>query len=209
MNDPLKYCPRCGINKRLNNSTYCRECRNEYAREHRAKNKDKYLKQWREDYNKNKENPEFKKKLKGYAQKSWLKTKADPAKHEKRKKKSREYASKRRKAQPWVRAKRSARKRIYKYKQKNKIPKYERDISFGCDIQFFKTYIEGLWEKGMNWGNYSQSSNQDKYWELDHIKPVSSFDISDVNEAEKCNHYTNLQPMWSEDHKKKTNTERR
>jgi len=40
------WCPRCGIEPSLPTHSYCRECRNEYAREHRAKRKAEGLCGW-------------------------------------------------------------------------------------------------------------------------------------------------------------------
>ena len=42
---------------------------------------------------------------------------------------------------------------------------------------------------GMSWDNYGE-------WEIDHIRPCASFDLTDVGEQLKCFHYTNLQPLW-------------
>mgnify|MGYP007037379775 CR=1 FL=1 len=40
---------------------------------------------------------------------------------------------------------------------------------------------------------------------IDHIKLCSSFNLLDNSEQEKCFHYTNLQPLWATDNKKKGN----
>ena len=62
--------------------------------------------------------------------------------------------------------------------------------SIGCNNIFLKNWIEKQFKKGMNWKNYGS------VWVIDHIKPVSKFKIEDI---EKANHYTNLQPLfWRE-----------
>jgi hypothetical protein len=43
----------------------------------------------------------------------------------------------------------------------------------------------------MTWENHGQ-------WHIDHIKAQSRFDPTIEEEAFKCWHYTNLQPMWAE-----------
>ena len=40
-------------------------------------------------------------------------------------------------------------------------------------------------------------------WHIDHIKPVTKFDLTKPGELEKCFHYTNLQPMWARDNIRK------
>ena len=70
----------------------------------------------------------------------------------------------------------------------------------GCNIQYFKHYIESKFLDGMTWDNYGKSG-----WHLDHIIPLSSFDLSDRSEfLEACN-YTNYQPLWAEDNISKGN----
>lgn len=66
----------------------------------------------------------------------------------------------------------------------------------GCDIEEFKIYIEKLFKPGMTWDNYGK-------WEIDHITPCASFDLSKPEEQQKCFHYTNLQPLWKEENLKK------
>lgn len=70
----------------------------------------------------------------------------------------------------------------------------------GCDFKFFQKYIEKKFKPNMNWQNWTFYG-----WHLDHIKPISSFDLTKKTEQKKCFHYTNLQPLWWEDNLKKNN----
>ena len=54
--------------------------------------------------------------------------------------------------------------------------------------------------KKMTWKNHSLHG-----WHIDHIKPVTSFNLSKLEEQKKCFHYSNLQPMWAEENLKKSN----
>ena len=67
-----------------------------------------------------------------------------------------------------------------------------RDL--GCTIPVLKTYLESKFQSGMSWDNWTADG-----WHIDHIKPLSSFDLTDRNQLlEACN-YTNLQPLWAKD----------
>ncbi len=67
-----------------------------------------------------------------------------------------------------------------------------RDL--GCTIPDLKTYLESKFQSGMSWDNWTADG-----WHIDHIKPLSSFDLTDRNQLlEACN-YTNLQPLWAKD----------
>jgi len=50
----------------------------------------------------------------------------------------------------------------------------------------------------MTWENYGS------LWELDHIQPLSSFDLSDPKQLREACNYVNLQPLWKEEHKAKS-----
>lgn len=72
----------------------------------------------------------------------------------------------------------------------------------GCSIEFFKQYIQDKFYGDMTWKNWGS------IWQLDHIKPLASFDLTDRIQLLKAVHYTNLQPLTIEDHKNKTATQK-
>jgi hypothetical protein len=65
-----------------------------------------------------------------------------------------------------------------------------RDL--GCSIPEFKSHIEAQFQPGMTWENWGD-------WHLDHIKPLSSFDLTDRDQFLVACHYTNYQPLWAAD----------
>lgn len=69
----------------------------------------------------------------------------------------------------------------------------------GCSLEEFKIYLESKFKPGMNWSNYKWDG-----WHVDHIKPVSSFDLTKEEDFKKCFHYTNLQPLWAYENFKKS-----
>lgn len=67
----------------------------------------------------------------------------------------------------------------------------------GCSIDEFKVYLKSKFYNNMSWENKDQ-------WHIDHIVPLASFDLTDPEQLKKACHYTNLQPLWKEDHLKKS-----
>jgi hypothetical protein len=70
----------------------------------------------------------------------------------------------------------------------------------GCDRETFISHIEIQFTEGMTWENYGL-----KGWHVDHIIPLSSFDLTIEDEVKKACHYTNLQPLWWQDNLEKGN----
>lgn len=64
----------------------------------------------------------------------------------------------------------------------------------GCTIDEFKTYLESKFQPGMTWDNYSKWG-----WHIDHIIPISAFDLTDPEQQKKCFFYQNMQPLWWEE----------
>lgn len=63
-----------------------------------------------------------------------------------------------------------------------------RDL--GCSINEFKAYMEAKFKEGMTWQNWGK-------WHIDHIIPLSSFDLTNREQFLKACHYTNMQPLWA------------
>ena len=68
----------------------------------------------------------------------------------------------------------------------------------GCSAIELKEYLESKFTEGMTWENRGREG-----WHIDHIKPCSSFDLSDPEQQKECFHYTNLQPLWAKDNLRK------
>lgn len=56
-----------------------------------------------------------------------------------------------------------------------------------------RTHIESLWKQGMTWENT-------KEWHIHHIRPCSSFDLTDDNQIKECMALNNLTPLWAQEH---------
>lgn len=68
----------------------------------------------------------------------------------------------------------------------------------GCVWPDFVAHIESLFSDGMSWGNHGQRG-----WHFDHIKPLSSFDLTDEKQLFEACHFTNVQPLWAADNIRK------
>lgn len=67
----------------------------------------------------------------------------------------------------------------------------------GCSIPSLKAHLESKFQPNMSWENYGK-------WHIDHIKPCSSFDLTDLNQQKQCFHHLNLQPLWAKDNLSKS-----
>ena len=54
----------------------------------------------------------------------------------------------------------------------------------------------------MSWNNYGNGHNK---WNIDHILPVSKFNLNKISEQKKAFNFKNCQPMWAIDNIKKGN----
>ena len=69
----------------------------------------------------------------------------------------------------------------------------------GYKVEDLIRHITNLLTDGMTWENYGK-------WHLDHIIPLSSFDLEDREQFLKACHYTNYQPLWAIDNIRKGRT---
>jgi len=60
----------------------------------------------------------------------------------------------------------------------------------GCTPEFFKKYLESQFLPGMTWDNFGK-------WHMDHIVPLSAFDLTDSNEMRVACNWTNIRPLWA------------
>ena len=68
----------------------------------------------------------------------------------------------------------------------------------GCDLDFFKKWMEFQFVDNMKWSNLGE------IWQIDHILPISKFDFSNENEKKICFHWTNMQPLSSNENRSKS-----
>lgn len=66
----------------------------------------------------------------------------------------------------------------------------------GCDLAALVLHIESQFLPGMSWDNR-------RSWHIDHIVPLSAFDLTDPEQQKVAFHFTNLRPIWAGDNLRK------
>ena len=74
------------------------------------------------------------------------------------------------------------------------------ELWVGCSLDDLKMHIEMQFTDGMTWDRYLSGEIH-----IDHIIPLSYFDMSDPEQQKRAWHYTNLQPLWAKDNIRKSN----
>lgn len=93
------------------------------------------------------------------------------------------------------------RRRVYMAVRNQFTAKAKKTVELlGTTYSEFKEYIEEKFTEEMSWRKVLSGEIH-----LDHIKPVSSFNLRDVKEQKEAFNYKNMQPLWSYDNLKKHN----
>lgn len=185
-------CINCSLEfetMKRSDTKYCsKKCR---AIKNKAINQKRYLKTYKENreilkeksrnyYQKNKNKKEFKERARNYRRK---------------------YEENKRKNDTIYKLKKRLRIRLHSaIKLNSKVGSAVKDL--GCTVEELKIYLEKKFQPGMNWENWGVGIGK---WNIDHIKPLSSFNLTDENEFKYANHYTNLQPLWWIENIRKSN----
>jgi hypothetical protein len=127
--------------------------------------------------------PKHKEYYKQYT-KNWIKNNLD-----KKQQYEREYWKSKYKKDINFTLKRLLRGHFYKFINQN-IKNKNINTLIGCNIEQLKNHLESQFKPEMNWDNHKT------IWEIDHIKPCSNFDLTDIEQQKQCFHYTNLQPLF-------------
>lgn len=207
----MKKCSKCKTKRKLKEfhpkktskdgfASQCKQCLREKAKERYLQNRDKHLKSFKEYRIKNKE------ALNKYDRDRW-----ETRKKERKKNKAkiteyrREYEKNRRATDPVWRLKKNLRCLLWRFIYKTKENRSSKSMTkmveiTGATSKEVRIFIESKFVKGMTWNNYGKNPNN---WQIDHIIPLSKFDLTKEEELKKAFHYTNMQPLWSTDNMKK------
>jgi hypothetical protein len=67
-------------------------------------------------------------------------------------------------------------------------------ILLGCSIIEFRAHLEAQFRDGMGWHNYGNLACQ---WNIDHIRPLCTFDLSNRKQQLEAFHFMNCRPLWA------------
>jgi hypothetical protein len=224
-------CNKCSEEKVLVKGKWCKDCKNKYERERRSKIRLDINKKERERYKKKKDTLTLKElnidltqkkmcslckeektinlfylaKCKGTVRSECKlcssKLRKEYYKKNRKKiiKQTNAYKVNKYNTDPEFKLKRLLRCRLYHALRSQNAKKSNRTLKLtGCSLSFLVGYLEAKFKDKMTWENYGE-------WHVDHIIPVSSFNLLDEEEQKKCFNYTNLQPLWAEENLSKGN----
>lgn len=214
--DDSKICVSCKIlkhnedfhkagNGRLQSK--CKECMAQYKKERYWKDHANQL----EKHSKSRTKPENILQRKGYYEKNkneyrerHLKYMQDETKRKHKKEASQKRHNKRYRTDPEynILIKIRARIRTELNRKRNGKLKNKTTLAYlGCSYEFLKSHIESLFTDGMTWDKVLSGEIH-----LDHIRPCSSFQLTDPEQQMACFNWKNLQPLWWEDNLRKSSS---
>jgi len=212
-----KRCTKCGEEKELGEfhkrkdgvlgrTSHCKTCTGLYHKEYLSKpeGKEKKTEQRKNRVERNREH---------YLQlsKSYYKKNKDQILQNnkqwkiKNKNHMREHNKDRRKTDIQYKLTLSLRSRLYSA-LKNELKTGSAIKDLGCSIEFLKKYLEKQFypnpetREPMNWNNYGVYG-----WHIDHIKPLTLFNLTDREQLLTACNYKNLQPLWAKENIRKGN----
>jgi len=100
---------------------------------------------------------------------------------------------------PSHRIKNSIRTRIWKMLRRQYVYKTNHTVEYlGCTIEQLKAHLSSLFKPDMTWQNYGE------LWEIDHIRPCASFDLTQQRNQYECFHYSNTKPSYITENRSKS-----
>lgn len=106
----------------------------------------------------------------------------------------------RQKVDPARRVRNAVRARVYEALHRG-MTKSARTLDLlGCSIEQLWAHLESQFRAGMTRENYGQ------VWELDHVRPCASFDLSSPSQQRECFGWFNLQPLFKSENLAKSDS---
>lgn len=188
-------------------NTWCRECTREYKTGYYAQNKERLLDKARGVYAKDADSRREAQKARYWS---------NPEKHRELacryqrencdsvNARHREWSKKKRETDIQYKLRTNLRSRLLFAVRKRGTKKAGSAVrDLGCSVSFLVEWLEGKFSAGMSWDNYGSA------WHIDHIIPLSLFDLTNSEQAKKACHYTNLQPLFASENIRKGGANRK
>lgn len=108
----------------------------------------------------------------------------------------RQYTKRKKQQDPYFKIKCNLRTRLY-HAIKNNFKSGSAVADLMMSIFDFKIYLEKRFYPNPESGEMMTWENYGTLWHIDHIIPLSSFDLTNREELLKAVHFSNLRPMWA------------
>lgn len=112
-------------------------------------------------------------------------------------KKYRSYLKKRKATDINYRIRMKLEKSMYSFLKSRRFSATSKKL-LGCSIPEFKQYMSKKFRDGMSWDNHG------KLWEIDHIFPLSKFDLADEYQRKIAFNFNNMQPLLRTENREKS-----
>lgn len=172
-------------------NTWCRECTSEYKRKYRAENAEKISAGLKAHYSRNAEKIKAQERARRAANRDLYNQKALEYQRNNREAvyaRQNAWSKEKRKTDIQYKLRHNLRRRLNRALNGNLKP-ISAVSDLGCTIAELVAHLEKNFRDGMTWANYGS------HWHVDHIKPLTAFDLTVAAQAKQACHYSNLQPL--------------
>ncbi len=205
-----KVCQRCGRylplsefcrNKRQKDGlhNWCKSCTKEYKAKYYLENKERLSQESKERYAKDPERYRASERARREANKELYNKRALEYQKRNREKvyaRQNAWVKKQRQTNPNFKIRQDIRRAMYRFIKG--IQSGGRILKFiGCTQEEYRAYMEERFKDGMTWETYG------KTWTVDHIKPLTMFDLTNPEELAEAVYYENTQPLSISENVKK------
>lgn len=166
----------------------CSDARKGY-RQHISERNKEYQKQYRK---KNKEELKEKDKVRNEVRKNERKEQGKKYYQENKErivKRNYKYEKQRKEIDPEYKLLKNLRKRLRDCLLQKTDKENSKEL-IGCSPSYFKKWLEYQFDPYMSWKNYGI------YWEMDHVKPCSSFNLLVKEQRLECFNWKNTRPLY-------------
>lgn len=74
-------------------------------------------------------------------------------------------------------------------------------VLVGCSPEELRAHLEKQFEPGMTWDNQGTGEGD---WQIDHVRPLASFPLTDLEQQKIAFHFSNMKPEWAGDNHSKS-----